>query len=387
MTDDDFSLMRGGPVFRLLHGLGLLRPHRKPARLIALLLVLVAWVPLVLATARDGTLLGGTVAISFLGDASIHARLLLALPLLVLAAGPADRILRAAFHQLSRTGLVSDARRNRFRTVIGRACRLRDSHLPELACLALAFLPAILQVPVLTELPHVSGWHTAPDGHITAAGLWGWWVSMPLFRFVLLIWLWRFLLWAYMLWRLSRLGLDLRPPHPDGAGGIGFLGLAQQRFAPLAAAGGCVLSGSLINQFVYAGQTLMDVRYLVAGYILSMPLLLLAPLLLLMPPLLKAKRRAMYRYDALGYRAIRSFDGTWKKRAGDGDPSLLDSPQPSALADFSAMYANLARMSVVPVSRTNILWITMAAALPLLPLVFLAMSLDELALKLFSIIA
>ena len=386
MTDDNFSLMRGGPVFRLLDRLGLLRPHRRPALLITMLLTGLAWVPLALVAAWEGTLLPGRVVIPLLGDASIHARLLLVMPLLVLAAAPADRVLRAAVRQFSRAGLVPEERSEHFKSIIVRARALRDSHLPELACLLLAVLPAALNVPVLTELPQVSGWHTAPDGHITAAGLWAWWVSIPLFRFVTLVWLWRFLLWAYVLGRLSWLGLDLCPPHPDGAGGLGFLGIAQQRFAPMALAGGVVLSGSCINHFVYAGQSLMDVRHLLGAYILLVPPLLMSPLLLFTPPLLRAKRHALYKYNALGHHAIRSFDRSWNKSAHDeGGPSLLDSPQPSALADFSAVYASLAGMSVIPMTRWGALWMIEAAALPLLPLVFFAMSLDDLARKLFSI--
>lgn len=387
MARHNVSLMRGGPVFRLLARSGMLRRCRSPAPLIAALLLAVAWLPLVVAATLDRTLLPGRVVIPLLGDAAIHARLLVVVPLLVLAAAPADRLLRAAINHFGRAGLIRDRQRGRFGQLLARTHALRDSHLPELLCLAVAMLPALASAPVLTEIPHVSSWHTGIDGHLSFAGLWAWWVSMPLFRFVALMWLWRFLLWTLLLWRVSRLDLDLRAPHPDGRGGLAFLGLAQQRFSVLALAGGIVLSGTCINHFTYAGQSLMDVRYLLAGYVVGVSLFLMSPLLLLVPPLLRAKRGALSRYAALGHVAVRRFDQSWRKNTGKDDPSLLDSPQPSALADFGAVYANLAGMSVIPMTRGNLLWMIQCAAAPLLPLVFFAMSLDDLVRRLFSMLA
>lgn len=387
MTSDDLSLMRGGLIYRTMHLLGLLRSRLALPPVIAALLVIVAYFPLALAAAWHGTLLPGEVTMPLLADASVYARFVLALPLLVLAAPPADRLLRAAVRQLSRAGLVPDSQHAAFDTLVARARALRDSHIPEWLCLLVALAPALLSPPVVTELSHVSGWHANADGSTSAAAWWAWWVSMPLFRLVGLMWLWRFLIWTLLLWRLSRLDLDLRPPHPDGSGGIGFLGFAQQRFSALSLAGGIVLAGSCINHFIYAGQTLTDVHYLLAAYIVGSTMLLLAPLVLLSPALIRAKRHALLKYSALGHRAIRSFDLYWKRGQPDPDaPSLLDSPQPSALADFGSVYSSLARMSLVPLCRANVLWMLLSAAVPLLPLVFFAMSVDSLISKLASIL-
>ncbi|MES5815780.1 hypothetical protein [Pseudoxanthomonas sp. Soil82] len=54
MIDDGLSLMRGGPVYRLLRALGLIGPHRRTSRLVAVLLTTIAVGPLLALTARDG---------------------------------------------------------------------------------------------------------------------------------------------------------------------------------------------------------------------------------------------------------------------------------------------------------------------------------------------
>ncbi|MDC6684729.1 hypothetical protein N4Q63_27030, partial [Leclercia adecarboxylata] len=66
--------------------------------------------------------------------------------------------------------------------------------------------------------------------------------------------------------------------------------------------------------------------------------------------------------------------------------SLLDHGDASAFADFSGVYKGLASMSVLPLNRWNLLWIALHAVVPLLPLVLLAMSVDELARKLLGIL-
>lgn len=54
-----------------------------------------------------------------------------------------------------------------------------------------------------------------------------------MYLLILLRWIWRFLIWADFLFRVSRLSLVLRPGHPDLAGGLGYLGVAQQSFVTI----------------------------------------------------------------------------------------------------------------------------------------------------------
>jgi len=60
--------------------------------------------------------------------------------------------------------------------------------------------------------------------HLTAAGYWLAFVSIPLFQFILFRWYMRLVLWFRLLWQISRLNLHLTAAHPDREGGIGFLG-------------------------------------------------------------------------------------------------------------------------------------------------------------------
>ncbi|HEX7991900.1 MAG TPA: hypothetical protein VF513_17265, partial [Stenotrophomonas sp.] len=149
MTSDDLSLMRGGLVYRIMHRLGLLHSRHSLPPLLATLLVLLACLPLVLISASEGTLLPGKVTMPLSADASVYARFALALPLLVLAAAPADRLLRSAVRQLNRAGLIPHSQREAFDALVTRARALRDSHLPEWLCLLVALVPAFLSAPIV----------------------------------------------------------------------------------------------------------------------------------------------------------------------------------------------------------------------------------------------
>jgi len=387
MDQDHYSLMRGGLVHRLLHASGALHGTSRLSLWLALGIVLITLGPMSVLAALAGTLWPAPPSMSLLGDNATLARLLLAMPLLVLAAPRSDALLRNALRQLTHASLVHPRRQAKLEATLASIRRWRDSWLPEALCLLIAWAPPLFGSDTVSLLPGVADWRL-DQRTLTAAGRWYEWVGVPLFRLVALLWLWRFVLWVCLLWRLPRTGLVLHAEHPDGAGGLAFLGMAQERFAILALAGGVLLAGACINHMQYLDGSLYSLRHLLAGYVIGATLLLVAPLLLLMPVMLRAKRHALYRFDALGNRAATVFDQRWQRTvqgAAAGD-SLLDHGDASAFADFSGVYKGLSSMAVLPLNRWNVLWIALHAIVPLLPLVLLAMSVDELAQKLIGIL-
>lgn len=388
----EYSLMRGGPTYRLVRAMLRMAPGAHPGALVAALVFVVSFVPPSLLAWRDGALAGGRIDIPLLQDWYVVARFGVALPLLILGADLSDRLLRGAIRQCWLGGAVGVGARDAFLGALSSVARWRDAFIPEAGCLLLAIAPVLL--PALTsgmsgtEQLGEATWMHAADGALTPAGVWVETVSAPLFRFVVLLWLWRFLLWTWLLLRLSRTGLDLKASHPDGAGGLAFLGLAQCRFAILSAVGATLVCGYCLNQMMHAGTSVHELRYLVAGYVVGATLALLAPLLLMAPALARAKRVGLEVYGALGHQAASAFEMQWLRHPpehADAAP-LTDSPHPSSVADFGGVYAIIQAMSIVPVTRWNMWRLLLAALLPFVPIAFLAMSLDELAQRIFHIL-
>jgi hypothetical protein len=156
----------------------------------AFLSILVTWVPLLVLSALQGTAIGHRVPVSFLHDFAVHARFLLAVPILLLAEtvlGP--RIAYAASHFVE-SGLVAPEGFVKFDAAIESGLRWRDSSLSEIILICLAY--TVTSINLLSTAVHVSTWYavrTASGVTLTWSG--GWFVlfCVPLFQFLILRWL------------------------------------------------------------------------------------------------------------------------------------------------------------------------------------------------------
>src|SRR5512136_779949 len=81
---EQFSLIQGGPIYRIQSWLGLAMPDRRHVIMRAALLAAIAWLPLLVFSALQGHAIGG-VRIPFLRDFAVNIRLLIAFPVLVAA--------------------------------------------------------------------------------------------------------------------------------------------------------------------------------------------------------------------------------------------------------------------------------------------------------------
>src|SRR5512139_854215 len=81
----DFSLVLGGPLYQLLRRSHISGDALELVRRRAVVIALLAWLPLLLLSAVEGRAFGESVAVPFLRDIEVHVRFLVALPLFVVA--------------------------------------------------------------------------------------------------------------------------------------------------------------------------------------------------------------------------------------------------------------------------------------------------------------
>ena len=106
VSDDDLDLFDGGPPLRLLRLWGRFDPqHRRVGRR-ALVVVGLGWVPLMALALFSGAYGHPEILDAFVRDASVHARSLLAAPLLVLAEAVCIPRLGAIAQSLCTRGIV-----------------------------------------------------------------------------------------------------------------------------------------------------------------------------------------------------------------------------------------------------------------------------------------
>ena len=260
----DFSLVLGGPVYDFLQRIGLVRLGLPNTFRRVVAIIVITWVPLLLLSIKDGLVVGNRIQIPLLLDYSVYGRLLLGLPLLLLAEVVIDPAIRSAIKEFVDAKLIQAKELPEFEKVLHRAQKLRDSVIPELVLLLLAFFPVFL-FRHEWQAGAVSSWHSTAKG-LTAAGWWYAAVSAPFIRFFLYRWAFRYFVWTLLLWKLSRTPLHLIPTHPDRAAGLGFLGITQTRFGVLFCALGCSFAGHIANSVTHEGASLASFKILIAAF-------------------------------------------------------------------------------------------------------------------------
>jgi hypothetical protein len=205
--------------------------------------------------------------------------------------------------------------------------------------------------------------------------------SLPLYRVVVLTWLWRYVIWSWFLWRASRLHLTIVPSHPDLSGGLAFIGVGQMAFAVVIVAFSIASSAVVGMQAVYGAVSLPSLYPLIGGYLAFMLILFLGPLFMFSPALGRAKRWGLYQYAALGGAYTTAFQHKWIESGagerGEREP-LLGSADIQSLADLAGSFEVVRQMRTYPFDPRVVMVLTAAAVSPLLPLALLEYPIGEL---------
>lgn len=384
----DFSLVLGGPLYQLLRrthltddALGLV--HRR-----VLCAILIAWAPMLPLAALQGGLVGTGRAMSFLEDVGFHLRFLVVAPLLIVAELIVHLRLQPIVDQFRGRGLIAPDQAARFADALEEAARWRNSILAELLLLAVVYAAGLLFTWRRYLTLGGGAWFAAPDdgGHLSWAGLWLVFVSLPLLQFLLLRWYFRLFIWTRFLWRTSRLDLDLNATHPDKAGGLGFLTDCLIAFVPISAAHGVLFAGMLANRIFYAGAKLTDFQLELAGGVVFLILVFAGPLLMFAPLLARVKRRGLLAYGALGQDYVHGFREKWLEGRAPRDEPLIGSGDIQSLADLGNSFASAEQMRFAPIRPMALVYFVAAFLAPLLPLLLTMMSPEKLIGRLVGLV-
>lgn len=382
----DFSLVLGGPVYQLLRrsrleGGRLELLHRR-----LLTITLIAWLPLLLLATLVPSA-GNAGRLSFFRDVEVHVRFLIALPILVAAELMVHLRVRPVVHRFVERRIVSFQDLPRFDSAIESAVRLRNSVLVECALLLFVYTVGLWVWNSRIGLDTAT-WYAFPGGrwHLTPAGFWYVFVSIPILQFILLRWYFRLFIWFRFLWQVSRLNLHLVPTHPDRCAGLAFLGKSAYAFGPVLFAQGAMLAGVVASRVLYRGESLLSFKLLMGGFIAFFVAFILGPLLMFTPGLARTKRKGLADYGLLAQRYIDSFEQRWVLEDPAPSHELLGAADIQSLADLGNSYAMVREMRAVPFGLEDISRLAAATAAPLLPLALTIFSPEELILRVIKIV-
>ncbi len=376
----DFSLVQGGPLFQLFLRTGLLKP---PVDLLSrriILILLVTWVPLLIFSVLAGHALGG-IAVPFLHDLGAHARLLLSVPLFLVADVIVHQRIQPVVRQFLERGIITPEAQPQFDRIIASTMCLRNSVIAEVLLLAVAVLVGYWAGKRYIAM-QVATWFAIPFGdqtQLTAAGYWYMLVSLTLYRFLIMRWCFRLFVWYRFLWQVSRkVPLQLNALHPDRAGGLGFLSGSVFALSPILLAQTVALSGTIGGKIWHEGATLPQFKLEIAAWIVFLALLALAPLFFFMTHLAEARRTGLREYGIVASRYVAEFRRKWiEGHAGEGE-ALIGSGDIQSLADLSNSFDVVREIGLAPVGRSLVLRLIILTAVPLFPLTLTMIPLEQL---------
>ena len=348
-----FSLAGGGPFHHALRAL------RLTGKLRGVWLGLILWSPFVLG--ELGRMAVGRPPDPSLFDLSVHARLLVAIPMILQAEKLVESAARSAIASLYE-GQFCD--RTAIDVIVDRGEHLRERWWPETALLAIAL--AFGQVALWT------GWTGVFHG-ATGAGRWElarvWYVviALPAAQFVILRFAWLWGVWSYMLARIARLPLVPLATHPDHAGGLSCLARPVTGFGAYALACAAVLSGAWGTQVLARRTTVGALLPDLLAVLVLVAALATAPLLLFSSHLYRVRRRGLAQYGdfAMGY--MRAFHDVW---IASGRPAreALGSPHIQSMNDIGGAYKVVSTTKLFVFSARSLAAVWASTLVPMLPL-------------------
>ncbi len=370
----EVSLVRGGPFYHAQEKARLIKPGRWNLGRRMLFLIAIGWLPLVVLTA----LFHPETLLSLLKGYDVYARVVIAAP--VLLAG--QMLMESRFRMVVQH--VRDAKllgaddlvvMDRF---IATLARWSDSWLPELLIIVLAYVntAALWQ----TRMAEHWAWGVVGTGaaaHITPAGWYYALLSQMIYRFLLGLSLWKWLLWTFYMFRLSRLDLKLVPTHPDHHGGIGFLGLSPMGFSAIAFAICAAIGANWRNQILHSGANLMSFKIEAPVLLAILLIVALGPLVFFVPKLARLRRAGIMQYGILAQIHSTDFHEKWIVHRAGHEEEFLAAPEASTLTDYGASYENIEAMQPFPLDKGGLASLVVAIVVPMIPVILAQIPLAE----------
>jgi hypothetical protein len=285
---------------------------------------------------------------------------------------------------LKTSGVVPDAETDKFTDAAKRMTLLMNSKWVLLVLLMLAISFSFLMRSDYDEMwseRGVTSWMLQLENGVvdeTLAGTWFLLVTSPLVSFLVYRWVWRFIIWSIFLKRVSAMKLKLCASHTNLSGGLGVVGVNHALFIIVFFILSTLLSSDLAMNMLYEEETLAFIKQVITVFITLSIIVLLLPLMFFAKLLINLKHQAIVEYSALQNQISNDFHKQWIKDESD---DLVDSMQPSAMADYSAVFDIVNNIRIMPVDTKMIIVMAVVLVVPFFPLALIETSVWEIIQK------
>ena len=347
----------------------------------AVIYALLAWLPIAIYAVAHGALLHETaLGEPLLWHYGIQIRALVAIPILILAEGTVEKSIRSVVSQFMESGIVDGTQVEQYRCALEETRQISNSLAAQVVLLVVTGTGVFFGYGTSMLMGESIPWLLrAQDGRqsLTFAGWWYVLVLLPLFSFLALQWLWRWVICAIFLRRVSKLKLRPVATHSDRCGGLLFLQTAPAAFAGFVFALSAVLASEWGHEVKFHGVDIYSFKGALIGFVLIVIVIFVGPLLVFSRCLWRTKRQALREYSALVARQGRSFHRRWIEDKVS-DEELINNRDIGVQTGLRSSFEVVSHMRLVPVDRTLLLQLAWSVILPMLPVIALKLPIEEI---------
>jgi hypothetical protein len=366
---DGFSLVSGGLIYSVTTFFQKSKDPQKNRRKRALIFAVITWLPLFLLVLISASFSAENGFLSFINDFETHLRFLFAIPFLILIEQMVDK----AFIDYTKTSekLIVEGQQKALFKLIQTIDKLSNLYLPEIVILVSIYVLVFLRWndPTLFD----SGKNYLVDlqnGSFKPAGIYYLFISFPIFQLLLFRWLWRWVIWIYSIFKISRFKFHVEAANIDKVAGLTYLNLVPLQFSFIFFALSVVLASDLGYDIVNEGATLQSYIIDILFFVICVPIVLYAPLLLFSPLMVKTKSAAIHQMGSLVARHNHNYMNKWVYGPVTPKEPLLGSVDNSSLSDINGGFDPVINMKIIPVNFKMFLLSCIVLLAPFVPLVF-----------------
>jgi len=367
-------------------GINLTSKNERYWRMIAA--VILCWLPLAVLTLIEGDFWTGNIQTSFITSFDTQIRILVSLPIFILAENQVSVRLSTIMGQFKNSGIIEKEQHDLFDNIVKKNSKFLSSFWMSFTVFCFCYLQVFLLMFYESENTFLLTWqikHINGELLLSNAGWWSTLISRPIVLFVFYRWFIAIITWGILLRKISKLELNLFPMHPDLVGGLGFLGYAIRYFSPITFAISATVAANLIDLIIIENISLSELRFPVLGFFLFINVLLTYPLLWFTRKLIDARERSVFENDDFANGMLREFRGTLTNGYYNVSQDDLQSVKYSSVSDLSSIMNNALNMKFVPLTIKDLIPLWASIVIPLLFVISFEIPLDKLIKDILSL--
>jgi hypothetical protein len=147
-----------------------------------------------------------------------------------------------------------------------------------------------------------------------------------------------------------------------------------------------MLAGLIASNVLYHGGKLFSFKLYAGGFVGFFVFAIFGPLLMFAPQMGRVRRKGLADYGLLAQRYVEGFRDKWILGHGINSEELLGTGDIQSLADLGNSYTVVQEMRVVPFNLKDVSRLAAATAAPMVPLLLLVWSPEEVITQVMKVV-